>query len=35
MRETQSNLDHIPFYLEDLAYIRANRQGFSDEIMSA
>ena len=29
MRETQSNLDHIPYYLEDLAYIRAHQQALS------
>jgi hypothetical protein len=29
MHEIQSNLDHIPIYIEDLAYIRENRDLFS------
>lgn len=28
MQETQSNLDHLPFYETDLAYIRANQAQF-------
>ena len=34
MRETQSNLDHIPFYLDDLAYIHANQETFSAVMQS-
>lgn len=32
MRETQSNLDHLSFYREDLAYIRKNQQAFYEAI---
>jgi hypothetical protein len=30
MRNTSSNLDHIPFYDDDLAYIRANQRAFEN-----
>jgi len=34
MRDTSSNLDHIPFYLEDIAYIRAHQQAFDHAILT-
>lgn len=32
MKANSSNLEHIPIYLDDLAYIRANQQRLSDSI---
>jgi hypothetical protein len=32
MQAHQFNLDHIPFYREDLAYIRNNQDAFSKSI---
>ena len=32
MREKASNEDHIPFYLEDIAYIQAHQQKFEDAL---
>ncbi len=34
MQDTSSNLDHIPFYLEDINYIQANRQVFETATLS-
>lgn len=32
MRESSSNVEHIPFYLEDITYIQTNHQVFEDAL---